>query len=101
MSFRKNSASNAVVSGSGYGCRLRLAVAGGGGFLSVSLRSDGVVRESKGFLVQNGDEGSEEAVVQEEKREAVGLRRGRAMNTTKHLWAGAIAAMVSRFVLLF
>lgn len=96
MSFRKNSASNAVVSGSGYGCRLRLAVAGGGGFLSVSLRSDGVVRESKGFLVQNGDEGSEEAVVQEEKRETVGLRRGRAMNTTKHLWAGAIAAMVSR-----
>ena len=67
----------------------------------MSLRSDGVVRESKGCLVQNGDEGSEEAVVQEEKREKVGLRRGGAMNTTKHLWAGAIAAMVSRFVLLF
>ncbi|XP_062026264.1 probable mitochondrial adenine nucleotide transporter BTL3 [Rosa rugosa] len=98
VSFRKTS--NAVVSGSGYACRLRLAGGGGGGFLSVSLRSDGVVRESKGgCLVQNGEEGSEEAavvVVQEEKREKVGIRRGRAMNTTKHLWAGAIAAMVSR-----
>ncbi|PRQ21414.1 putative mitochondrial carrier protein [Rosa chinensis] len=98
VSFRKTS--NAVVSGSGYACRLRLAGGGGGGFLSVSLSSDGVVRESKGgCLVQNGEEGSEEAavvVVQEEKREKVGIRRGRAMNTTKHLWAGAIAAMVSR-----
>ena len=73
----------------------------GGGFLSLSLNSDGVVRESKGCLVQNGDETSEEtaaAVVTERKREKVGVRSGRAMNTTKHLWAGAIAAMVSRSV---
>ncbi|CAN6679076.1 unnamed protein product [Malus baccata var. baccata] len=99
VSFKNNSPSSAVVSGAGssYWCRLR-AVAGGG-FLSVSLNSDGVVQESKGCLVQNGDESSEEtaaAVVTERKRKKVGVRSGRAMNTTKHLWSGAIAAMVSR-----
>ncbi|XP_004300640.1 PREDICTED: probable mitochondrial adenine nucleotide transporter BTL3 isoform X1 [Fragaria vesca subsp. vesca] len=97
VSFRKTS--NAVVSGSGYGTRLRLA-GGGSAFLSVSLRSDGVVRVAKEeCLVQNGDEEAAAAVVVvvgEVKRERVGVRRGRAMNTTKHLWAGAIAAMVSR-----
>ncbi|GMP45988.1 hypothetical protein CsSME_00014312 [Camellia sinensis var. sinensis] len=30
------------------------------------------------------------------KKQKVGLRRRGAMNTTKHLWAGAVAAMVSR-----
>ncbi|KAM1040395.1 hypothetical protein TB2_029245 [Malus domestica] len=68
-------------------------------FLSMSLNSDEVVRESKGCLVQSGDDSSEEtttAVVTKRKRKKVGVRSGRAMNSTKHLWAGAIAAMVSR-----
>lgn len=75
------------------------------GFLSVSLKSDdGFVRESKVYLVQNREEGSEKATTREEgdavvergKKQKVRLRGGRAMNTTKHLWSGAIAAMVSR-----
>ncbi|KAB2617110.1 mitochondrial adenine nucleotide transporter BTL2 [Pyrus ussuriensis x Pyrus communis] len=99
VSFKKNSPSSAVVSGAGSSCWCRPRAVAGGGFLSVSLNSDGVVRESKGCLVQNGDESSEEtapAVVTERKREKVGVRSRRAMNTTNHLWAGAIAAMVSR-----
>ncbi|XP_050377116.1 probable mitochondrial adenine nucleotide transporter BTL3 [Argentina anserina] len=98
VSFRRTS--NAAVSGSGHGTRLRLR---SGAFLSVSFRGDGVVREAKaGCLVQNGDEEAAAVavavavVVGEEKREKVVVRGGRAMNTTKHLWAGAIAAMVSR-----
>ncbi|XP_008219424.1 PREDICTED: probable mitochondrial adenine nucleotide transporter BTL3 [Prunus mume] len=94
VSFRKSS--SAVVSGSGSSYGFRLRAVAGGGFLSVSLKSDGVVRDSKGCLLQNGDEGSEEVVVEETRTEKVGIRGGRAMNTTKHLWAGAIAAMVSR-----
>lgn len=74
------------------------------GFLTVSLKSDGFVRESKVYLVQNREEGSEKATTREEgdavvergKKQKVRLRGGRAMNTTKHLWSGAIAAMVSR-----
>ncbi|OUZ99341.1 Mitochondrial carrier protein [Macleaya cordata] len=73
------------------------------GFLSVSLSingtSDELVQDSTGFLGENGEKNSEEAemvVVQEEKKK-VGLRgKAGAMNTTKHLWAGAVAAMVSR-----
>lgn len=99
VSFRKSS--SAVVSGSGSSYGFRLRAVAGGGFLSVSLKSDGVVRDSKGCLVQNGDEGSEEAVVEETRTEKVGIRGGRAMNTTKHLWAGAIAAMVSRSAFCF
>ncbi|KAG8632935.1 hypothetical protein MANES_18G067600v8 [Manihot esculenta] len=83
-------------------------VALSGLFLSVSLRNNGLplVHEPKVCLVQDGDEKS---VIEEEKvldggnvvlegRRKPNVRvRGRdAMNTTKHLWAGAIAAMVSR-----
>ncbi|KAL7245670.1 hypothetical protein ACSBR2_000908 [Camellia fascicularis] len=68
----------------------------GGEFLSVSLsikRSD--------ELLQNGEKNSEEeaignAVVEMGKKQKVGLRGRGAMNTTKHLWSGAVAAMVSR-----
>ncbi|GMP45989.1 hypothetical protein CsSME_00014312 [Camellia sinensis var. sinensis] len=100
-----NSASNSVHSSSS---RHRPVVLGlsrresrvpatvGGEFLSVSLsikRSD--------ELLQNGEKNSEEeaianAVVEMGKKQKVGLRRRGAMNTTKHLWAGAVAAMVSR-----
>lgn len=80
-------------------CRFK-AVGDGGRFLSVSLRSDGVVREAKMCLVQNGYEGAEDAVVEErKKKEKIRVRKGVAVNTTKHLWSGAIAAMVSRSVL--
>ncbi|XP_043719504.1 probable mitochondrial adenine nucleotide transporter BTL3 [Telopea speciosissima] len=72
----------------------------GDGFLSVSLSikgSDGFVQESNGFLHQNGEKSPEEAVVfEEDKEQKVPLRQSGAMNTTKHLWAGAVSAMVSR-----
>lgn len=81
----------------------------GGGFLSVSLSikgDDGLVRDPDGFLRQNGDnrdkdkeKGSEEEVFggkEEEKGKLRGAGAG-AMNTTKHLWSGAVAAMISRF----
>ncbi|THG14493.1 hypothetical protein TEA_014200 [Camellia sinensis var. sinensis] len=80
-----------------------------GGFLSVSLTIKGSEvgfgQESTEILGQNGEkseeeEEEEEAVVLEEVRKEEKLRRGGggggAMNTTKHLWAGAVAAMVSR-----
>ncbi|KAJ7956813.1 Mitochondrial carrier protein [Quillaja saponaria] len=76
----------------------------GGGFLSLSLSingnegDSGYVRESGEILGQNGAKVSEEeveAVVCKEK-ENVRKRGSAAMNTTKHLWAGAVAAMVSR-----
>ncbi|KAF3944042.1 hypothetical protein ACB098_10G147200 [Castanea mollissima] len=73
------------------------------GFLTVSLKSDGFVRESKVYLVQNGEEGSDKAAAEtattcaeQGNKHKVRLRSGYAMNTTKHLWSGAIAAMVSR-----
>ena len=71
---------------------------GGALFLSVSLSdgNEGYVRESGDVLGQNGNKGSseEEQVVVFEKEKGSG-----AMNTTKHLWSGAVAAMVSRFEL--
>ncbi|XP_030455212.1 probable mitochondrial adenine nucleotide transporter BTL3 [Syzygium oleosum] len=78
------------------------------GFLSVSLRGgDGIVEEPRVALPQKDGgessgpkerEASESVVSAERKRRKVTVRgRGRAaVNTTKHLWAGAIAAMVSR-----
>ncbi|KAK1313684.1 hypothetical protein QJS10_CPA06g02175 [Acorus calamus] len=72
------------------------------GFLSVSLSvkgEEGFVREKKCV------EEEEEVVVvaaapagmeKEEVGKDVKVRRGRVMNTTKHLWSGAVAAMVSR-----
>lgn len=66
-----------------------------GCFLSVSLPSAKLVAEPK---LQNGEhvsdnETASNGVVQKRK---VRVRSGNAVNTTKHLWAGAIAAMVSR-----
>lgn len=78
------------------------------GFLSVSLRGgDGIVEEPRVALSQkDGDKNSGskgcttsgDVVSTERRRWKVTVRgRGRsAVNTTKHLWAGAIAAMVSR-----
>ncbi|KAL2468029.1 putative mitochondrial adenine nucleotide transporter BTL3 [Forsythia ovata] len=75
--------------------------------LSLSIKGkDGVIRKSSESLVQNGDKKSSEetravvgggsAVVKAGIRSKVSLRGRGAMNTTKHLWAGAVAAMVSR-----
>ncbi|XP_030528498.1 probable mitochondrial adenine nucleotide transporter BTL3 isoform X2 [Rhodamnia argentea] len=75
------------------------------GFLSVSLRGgDGIVEEpSVALSRKNGDQSSgpkeRTSVVSTERKRRKVTVRGRgigAVNTTKHLWAGAIAAMVSR-----
>ncbi|WOL12481.1 putative mitochondrial adenine nucleotide transporter BTL3 [Canna indica] len=88
------------------------------GFLSVSLSVKGsevFVRESAELLGKEGVKRTEEAalerkeedgvvvVLEEEKKNGIKNKSGRvhgagtgAMNTTKHLWAGAVAAMVSR-----
>ncbi|KAH1082677.1 hypothetical protein J1N35_022438 [Gossypium stocksii] len=65
-----------------------------GWFLSVSLsREEGYVGESGESWGQNGDKNLEEVEMVEEEKEKKGSG---ALNTTKHLWAGAVAAMVSR-----
>lgn len=77
----------------------------GGWFLSVSLsREEGYVGESGESWGQNGGKNleEEEVVVVEEEQEKVKVKKGSgALNTGKHLWAGAVAAMVSRFCLSF
>ncbi|KAA8528275.1 hypothetical protein F0562_035630 [Nyssa sinensis] len=87
---------------------IRVPAEVGGEFLSLSLsikRNGVVLRNSTEYIVQNGDKDSEEAaaafggdnaVVEEGKKHRVRLQGRGAMNTTKHLWAGAVAAMVSR-----
>ncbi|XVE95309.1 hypothetical protein REPUB_Repub02eG0085300 [Reevesia pubescens] len=64
-------------------------------FLSVSLSNDGLVSEPKECLLPNGVKKKSNCEVAIAKRKLTVTRRG-AVNTTKHLWAGAIAAMVSR-----
>lgn len=77
-------------------------------FLSVSLsvgekKGDEVNGNSGDCLVINGSKvGSVEGGgggATLARRRGVGFGRQGAVNTTKHLWAGAVAAMVSRFVL--
>ncbi|TYI56873.1 hypothetical protein E1A91_D11G242400v1 [Gossypium mustelinum] len=65
-----------------------------GWFLSVSLSSEeGYVGESGESWGQNGDKNLEEVEMVEGEKKKKGSG---ALNTTKHLWAGAGAAMVSR-----
>ncbi|MBA0866287.1 hypothetical protein Goshw_019669 [Gossypium schwendimanii] len=64
-------------------------------FLSVSLSSDGLVSEHKECQLQNELNKKNKGAVAQVKQKVRVTRRG-AVNTTKHLWAGAIAAMVSR-----
>ncbi|GAB2278590.1 hypothetical protein Dimus_013268 [Dionaea muscipula] len=73
-------------------------------FSSVSLSvdgSDGYVGDSRQVLRENGDKDAEKKVVfgrvRGRKNEGT-VRRSGAINTTKHLWAGAVSAMVSRTV---
>ncbi|XP_061345227.1 probable mitochondrial adenine nucleotide transporter BTL3 [Gastrolobium bilobum] len=69
----------------------------GGAFLSLSLSINGsdadhsYARESTEILGQNEEKG-----MCQEKKENVRVSGSGAMNMTKHLWAGAVAAMVSR-----
>ncbi|KAF6140603.1 hypothetical protein GIB67_013896 [Kingdonia uniflora] len=69
----------------------------GGKFLSISLSNKGsesegyFQEESGGVVVENGKSSKEVEKKKGKLQGAVG-----AMNTTKHLWAGAVAAMVSR-----
>lgn len=88
------------------GRKRSVAATNNGLFLSVSLRNDGLLRESNFCLVQNGDKSSDDtpkfepgnvAVEVFEKKRNARVRGRGAINTTKHLWAGAIAAMVSRY----
>lgn len=84
--------------------RRRAPAAVGGWFLSVSLNGGKLAGEAKVYAEQNGDKSSEKTtmsnigntVVEQGKKQKLRVQGGRAMNTTKHLWAGAIAAMVSR-----
>lgn len=107
---------NTSVSFPGWGSRRRKSVAlgvfmrGGPTFLSVSISvkgGQGFVGEAAGILGQDGkrreeeeeeEEGKKEGKVVEVEDEGVEVRGAGAgaMNTTKHLWAGAVAAMVSR-----
>lgn len=75
---------------------------GGGHFLSLSLSINGSggdhqrhARESVEIVEEH------EKKVCEEKENHVGVSNGSgAMNMTRHLWAGAVAAMVSRYSFL-
>ncbi|KVI04025.1 Mitochondrial carrier domain-containing protein [Cynara cardunculus var. scolymus] len=68
---------------------------GGGGFLSVTLSiKDGSVGESS--VILGGENENENGEKHLEEEEIKVQKQGGAFNTTKHLWAGAIAAMVSR-----
>ncbi|XP_068642810.1 probable mitochondrial adenine nucleotide transporter BTL3 [Aristolochia californica] len=73
------------------------------GFLSISLSikgNEGFVQESSQLLGQNEEKNEAKRVVEEEEKVGKKLLHqqtgARALNTTKHLWAGAVAAMVSR-----
>jgi len=75
-----------------------------GCFLSVSLpNSTNLPADSKPFVLQNGEDVSDKetvsnGVVLDKKVRA--RERGAVNNTTKHLWSGAISAMVSRYIYL-
>ena len=79
----------------------------GGGFLSLSLSVNGsegnqsyvpesqeILEQHEGKVLERCDDGCKE-------KENVGMKGSGALNMTKHLWAGAVAAMVSRFGLFF
>ncbi|XP_030535036.1 probable mitochondrial adenine nucleotide transporter BTL3 [Rhodamnia argentea] len=70
-----------------------------GVFLSVSLsvkENDGYALDSAKLLGNNNGEKVEGSEVEEKEKGKV--KESGAFNTTKHLWAGAVAAMVSRTV---
>ncbi|XP_020255708.1 probable mitochondrial adenine nucleotide transporter BTL3 [Asparagus officinalis] len=104
VSLLNSNSSGSAVSFPKLSCayKKRSGVQRGGRFLTVSLSVK--ESESEGFLEKNGESKELEVVVEEDEKERrrrkeVSRVRGAgagAMNTTKHLWAGAVAAMVSR-----
>ncbi|KAI8550389.1 hypothetical protein RHMOL_Rhmol06G0102400 [Rhododendron molle] len=115
--FLENTVSSSIVdvfSVDSSSCRRKPVVLGGlrrrsrvsaGEFLSVSSsvsRTEELLRNSTKHFVQDGGKSSNEteeaAVGGGGKKQKVGLQPGRrgAVNTTKHLWSGAVSAMVSR-----
>lgn len=83
------------------------AGSGSGRFLSVTLSTVKGGEGGEGIgevLVQNGDKSveretlafQEEGEKEKEGESKVREGKGKALNTVKHLWAGAVAAMVSR-----
>lgn len=76
--------------------------------LSVKGSGEGFIQDSGEILVQNGDKNAEDETAafevlekhQQEKKNVKLRGGGGAFNTTKHLWAGAVSAMVSRFLAL-
>jgi solute carrier family 25 phosphate transporter 23/24/25/41 len=82
--------------------RQRRRVPSVGCFLSVSLPSNtNLPVDPKPYVLQDGEHVSDketalDGVVLHTK---VRARERGAVNTTKHLWAGAISAMVSRYIL--
>ncbi|MCD9639101.1 hypothetical protein HAX54_023404 [Datura stramonium] len=76
----------------------------GGKFLCLSLsfkKNTGVSGNSSECLLSNGYESSKvelSDVTGDARKRNIGLRGRGAVNTSKHLWAGAVAAMVSRTV---
>ncbi|KAL5714849.1 hypothetical protein ACHQM5_016755 [Ranunculus cassubicifolius] len=65
----------------------------GDGFLSVSLSIN------NGEFVNDGENAEMDVIkIEENKKEKVESHGTGAMNTTKHLWSGAVAAMVSRTI---
>ncbi|GAB4861218.1 hypothetical protein Ancab_036376 [Ancistrocladus abbreviatus] len=73
-----------------------------GNFLSLTLKTDSSsTQKRRDCSIDNCKESVEEAVnggssTASKGKEKGRLRRTGAINTTKHLWAGAVAAMVSR-----
>ncbi|KAK6923398.1 Mitochondrial substrate/solute carrier [Dillenia turbinata] len=83
--------------------REREVVVSSAKFLSVSLSikggNGGFEHDSSVLLGQNGEKSSEETtlVFQKERKEhKMEQKKSGALNMTKHLWSGAVAAMVSR-----
>lgn len=63
-------------------CSLRLRRPARVGFLSVTLDQGGLDESEHNHLLSE-------------------VKQGGAFNTTKHLWAGAVAAMVSRYLSIY
>ncbi|KAK7369345.1 hypothetical protein VNO80_11382 [Phaseolus coccineus] len=74
---------------------------GGGALLSLSLSLNGTSADQRygresGEILEHHDKKVEDDDGVSEEKEKVGINGSGAVNMTKHLWAGAVAAMVSR-----
>ncbi|ESW31653.1 hypothetical protein PHAVU_002G256400 [Phaseolus vulgaris] len=74
---------------------------GGGAFLSLSLSLNGTSADQRygresGEILEHHDKKVEDDDGVSEEKEKILINGSGAVNMTKHLWAGAVAAMVSR-----